>query len=174
MCARLSLKVPRRRPLPARPLAAPGSDRAPAGCRAAARRFPKGARKTRSRQSASGPGAGGGAGGGRRGRRRAEGGGGGEGREAWAGGAQRPVRPLGVTGGLAGRVRTHKTLPRLPPRGADGDRQRGGAGDPQVGVGVGAASAEVEAWGAGDAAAERACGGERLPRIPALSKSFGF
>lgn len=64
MCARLSLKVPRRRPLPARPLAAPGSDRAPAGCRAAARRFPKGARKTRSRQSASGPGAGGGAGGG--------------------------------------------------------------------------------------------------------------
>ena len=96
VCARLSLKVPRHRPLPARPSAAPGSncarDLSPSlgGEVVSERRFENPERgiclQPRRRRRRGGGGADAGQGRGR-GRGRGE-------------GAQRPVRPLGVTGGL--------------------------------------------------------------------------
>lgn len=90
VCARLSLKVPRRRPLPARPSAAPGSDCAwdlspfLGGEEISERRSENPDRNpppALAQEAARG----------RQGGRRAG--------EARARGAQRPVRPLGVTGG---------------------------------------------------------------------------
>lgn len=166
VCARLTLKVPRRRPLPARPSAAQGSDCARdlspslGGEEVSERRFENPERGIRLQP----------------GRRRRRGGGGAEavgGGKAGARGAQRPVRPLGVSGGLGalGAFRCRHFLASK----VLGSRlsARWGRGVLELGLGVWVASAKAGGWDSEDAA-DSACYSKLLRRIPALSKSFRF
>lgn len=115
--------------------------------------------KTRREESASSPGAGGGAGAAGRG-------------EARAKGAQRPGRPLGVTGGLAvqGAFRYKKHF-----RTSNGLelRQRGGGGESSNqdwGEGIECRGRGVDYWGCGRSGMLEQVASPNS----ALSKSFGF